>query len=161
MSLEEKKETMDWKPRPAVNTGEDKREAQHRRESSKTLLNVIAGVLIAIFSVLIGWCVTTNVREFQELLIQEKFNPIPNVQLQKDTVAIDNTGYAIVHKVSKDYRKYFVSYKVYYGKNKYHLKISEISFEQFMALEKGDTLSKAFNEILKPGNYDTSLSDDN
>lgn len=136
-------EVLDQKTKNSI---PDKREYQLYRESKKTiyiiLISLITFMILALFFLIFN----------QE--IERKLNKNKPIQNKQDTVfvvkttiqkidKIDNTGLDIVLKVSKDYRKYFISYKSYYTPSKYLIKIEQITFEQFMTIQEGDTIHKA------------------
>lgn len=123
----------------------DKREYQLQREAMKT-------ILIVFFSMLLFLCLFIFFVQFNDDLVKF-YNDQKSEQLVKDTIVIkkpvikkpvvNNTGLDIVIKVSKDYRKYFVSYKSYYTPSKYYTCIDQITFDQFMTIQEGDTIHKS------------------
>lgn len=140
-------------------TGEDKREAQHRRETQKTILLLILGISIGIICIVLGIILHT---EFVKDSRSKQQTTIINKQNTVDKV--DMSGLFIVHKVSKDYRKYFMSYKRYISNKSYELKIQQITFDQFLLIEKGDTLTtEVLNNIqtIQKLRNDPSISNNN
>ena len=106
----------------------DKREAQLKRESVKTVTILIIGIGIAMFCILYAYSFYIE-KESQFIVKPVPVKPVINM-----------TGLSVVYKVSKDYRKYFVAHNQYFSNKGYTFKIDEINFAQFMRIKENDTM---------------------
>lgn len=136
-------QSTDFQTQQEKNSVIDKREYQLQRESKKTVSIIV--ISLALFMGLSVFFLIFN----NALMVKQK-----QLQIKHDTVfvskpkqvaikKVNNTGLDIVIKVSKDYRKYFVSYKSYYTPSKYYTCIDQITFDQFMTIQEGDTIHKS------------------
>ena len=126
------------------NTSPDKREMMLFRE----VLKIIFVALI--FSLIWGAVLTQSERNYVEIntnlqktnteLVKklDSVNVNKTIQQKKE---INYNNLCVVIKTSKDIRKYFVSYKKYYSKDKYRIIIREINFTEYMTLSPNDTLT--------------------
>ncbi len=126
------------------NTSPDKREMMLFRE----VLKIIFVALI--FSLIWGGVLTQSERNYVEIntnlqktnteLVKklDSVNVNKTIQQKKE---INYNNLCVVIKTSKDIRKYFVSYKKYYSKDKYRIIIREINFTEYMTLSPNDTLT--------------------
>lgn len=132
------KTTKTTKPRTPVNTGIDKREAQNNRETIKTILLLSIGILYGI----VGTCATIGFINLnrEPVTITTQTPIVENIPSESTVIDKPISNINIVHKVSKDYRKYFVSYKRYLTNNNYVLEVKEIDFTEYMHIKEGDTL---------------------
>lgn len=118
-----------------VNTNPDKREMMMFRELLKILLIIAFSMFVTIL--------------IQENVINDDNKPkkvIILVNKSKNNKIISKNNEIkypinVVIKTSKDIKKYFISYKHYYNKNKYDVFVKEISFREYMVLDKNDTIN--------------------
>lgn len=118
-----------------VNTNPDKREMMMFRE----LLKILLIIAFSIFATIL----------IQENVINDDNKPkkvIILVNKSKNNKIISKNNEIkypinVVIKTSKDIKKYFISYKHYYNKNKYDVFVKEISFREYMVLDKNDTIN--------------------
>jgi hypothetical protein len=126
------------------NTSPDKREMMLFREVLKIIF------IALIFSLIWGVVLTQSERNYVE--INTNLQKTNNELVKKlDSVNVNKTiqqkkeinynNLCVVIKTSKDIRKYFVSYKKYYSKDKYRIIIREINFTEYMTLSPNDTLT--------------------
>ena len=126
------------------NTSPDKREMMLFRE----VLKIIFVALI--FSLIWGAVLTQSERNYVEIntnlqktnteLVKKLYSVNVNKTIQQKK-EINYNNLCVVIKTSKDIRKYFVSYKKYYSKDKYRIIIREINFTEYMTLSPNDTLT--------------------
>ena len=126
------------------NTSPDKREMMLFRE----VLKIIFVALI--FSLIWGVVLTQSERNYVEIntnlqktnteLVKKLYSVNVNKTIQQKK-EINYNNLCVVIKTSKDIRKYFVSYKKYYSKDKYRIIIREINFTEYMTLSPNDTLT--------------------
>ena len=126
------------------NTSPDKREMMLFRE----VLKIIFVALI--FSLIWGAVLTQSERNYVEINTNlqktntELVKKLDSVNVNKkipQKKEINYNNLCVVIKTSKDIRKYFVSYKKYYSKDKYRIIIREINFTEYMTLSPNDTLT--------------------
>jgi hypothetical protein len=118
-----------------VNKSADKRELMLLRESIKSLSIFLLGVLTVF--IIYQYNVTYSSKQEKNKVEQEQKVEI----ITQKKIPTDLKNVCVVIKVSKDFRKYFISYKKYYTNNSYKIIIDEISFSEFMMLESKDTLT--------------------
>lgn len=127
-----------------VNTSPDKREMMLFRE----VLKIIFVALI--FSLIWGGIFTETKRDLTEINtnlqktnteLVKKLDSIHNVKNNQTKKEINYNNLCVVIKTSKDIKKYFVSYKKFYSKDKYDVVIKQITFREYMTLSPNDTLT--------------------
>lgn len=126
------------------NTSPDKREMMLFRE----VLKIIFVALI--FSLIWGGIFTETKRDLTEINtnlqktnteLVKKLDSIHNVKNNQTKKEINYNNLCVVIKTSKDIKKYFVSYKKFYSKDKYDVVIKQITFREYMTLSPNDTLT--------------------
>lgn len=133
------------KPKRTVNVSPDKREFMLLRETLKILF--IIGITSLVWSgILMYWTSEqkqnyekqiSKLEQVNKQLISKSEKPIV-VSKKKE---INYRDLCVVIKTSKDIKKYFVSYKKFYSKDKFDIIIKQISFKEYMLLSERDTLS--------------------
>lgn len=131
------------KTKRVINTDIDKREAIQNRDIFKTIGVFTVGV---IYTIIIG-SISIDFYNSNKI-IGNKEHQIGYIETSNNTKQVDNTGLSIVYKVSKDYRKYFLSYKQYVTNKDFEIKITEIDFGTYMFFKEGDTLSNTHIKLL-------------
>lgn len=141
-------ENQNQKPKRTVNVSPDKREFMLLRETLKILF--IIGITSLVWSgILMYWTSEQKQNYEKQISKSEQVNKQLISKSEKPIVVskkkeINYRDLCVVIKTSKDIKKYFVSYKKFYSKDKFDVVIKQISFKEYMLLSEKDTLTNVY-----------------
>lgn len=118
-----------------VDKSPDKREMQFFRETLKTIFVLVIGFTLAcpIYYNYYENIPKPATKVVKVLCTKKHIEPTKPKKSLKDL--------CVVIKVSKDVKKYFISYKKFYTETDYKIVVDEISFSEYMLLNSKDTLT--------------------